>query len=392
MTFEWTIYVRDQAGNRIGEVDDYAEATLTPVFNDVGTWSILVDRRVRQAANLTQPGFGIIAARNGVTVLSGPATHRQHTVDMDNNHVQISGVTDDVWLKRRVVSPSPTESFPPYTVQAFDVRTGPASTVLRAYVDANAGPGAIAPRRVPGLTIAPDPVIGAPVSGNGRWDNLLAFLQPLAISGGVGFRIIQVGDGGMQFQVFATAGQVPADRPATAQFSIDLGNLAGFEYESTAPEANYVYVGGAGINTARTIQEFPFSAAIGAWGRIEGDFVDRRDTTDATQITQAGTDALTQHGEQASLRITPIETPTSIYGTHYKLGDKVTVQLEGPAATPYAESGQITDILRSVEIKLTVDGPQTVTPSIGTAARNDVYRMFRAFRALSRRVNNLERQ
>lgn len=387
MTFEWAIYVRDPLGNRQGEVDEYSEAILNPVYNDVGTWSLVLDRRTAQAANLTQPGWGIVVVRGGTTLLSGPATHRQHTVDMDNNRVQVSGVTDDVWLKRRLVSPSPAESVPPYAAQAYDVRTGVASTVLSQYVDVNAGPAAIGPRQVPTLTIAIDPVVGATVSGNGRWDtSLLEFLQPLAVSGGVGFRVVQVGTG-LEFQVFA-----PNDRTGAVKFSVDLGNLAGFDYESTAPEANYVYVGAAGEGTTRVIQEFPDSEAIAAWGRIEGQFVDQRGTTDPTQITQAGTDALTQGSEQAALTITPIETPDLMYATHYFLGDKVTVQLEGPAATPYAESGQIQDILRSVLIKLTVDGPQTVTPTIGTAARGDVSRLFRAFRDMRRRVNNLERQ
>jgi hypothetical protein len=386
MTFEWKIYVRDRFFNRIGEVDEYEEATFTPAWCDIGTWSIMVDRRSSQAVNLCQPGNGIIAVRNGVTVLSGQYTHQLHTVDMDRNHVQISGVTDEAWLKRRVVSPSPTESIPPYTVATYDVRTGTASTVLAAYVNANLGPGAIAPRRKAGLTIGTDPVIGASVSGNGRWDNLLLFLQALAVSGGIGFRVIQVGNG-LQFQTYK-----PTDRTGSVKFSIDLGNLAGFEYESTAPEANYVYVGGLGTGTSRVLLEQPDSASIATWDRIEGDFVDRRDTTDPTLLAQAATDALTQRGEQASLTITPTETASSMYGVHYGLGDRVSVLLKGPAATPYSQTGQIKDILRRVEIKLTKDGPQTVRPNIGTASRSDLIKMIREMRSVQRRLNNLERQ
>jgi hypothetical protein len=386
MTFEWKIYVRDKAFNRIGEVDEYEEATLTPAYCDVGTWSITVDRRSSQAVNLTRPGNGIVAVRNGVTVVSGQYTHQLHTVDMDRNHVQISGVSDEAWLRRRNVSPSPTESVPPYTVQAYDVRTGTASTVLAAYVNANLGPGAITPRRKAGLTIGTDPVIGSSVSGNGRWDNLLTFLQAIATSGGIGFRVVQVGNG-IQFQTYQ-----PTDRTGTVKFSIDLGNLSGFEYESTAPEANYVFVGGGGTGTARVIAERTDSASIATWDRIEGDFVDRRDTSDQTVLAQAGTDALTQRGEQASLTITPTETPASMYGVHYSLGDKVTVLLRGPSASPYSQTGQIQDILRRVEIKLTKDGPQTVRPNIGTASRSDLIKMIREMRSVKTRLNNLERQ
>jgi hypothetical protein len=385
MTFDWKIYVRDKDFNRIGEVDEYEDATLTPAYCDVGTWSITVDRRSSQAVNLCQPGNGIIAVRGGMTI-SGPYTHQLHTVDMDKNHLQLSGVTDEVWLRRRLVSPSPSESVPPYAAQAYDVRTGVASTVLAAYVNVNLGPGAIAVRRKPGLTIGVDPVVGASVSGNGRWDNLLLFLQGLATAGGIGFRVIQVGNG-LQFQTYQ-----PTDRTGSVKFSIDLGNLAGFEYESTAPEANYIYVGASGTGTARVLLEQPDSASIAAWGRIEGDFVDRRDTSDPTVLAQAATDALTQHSEQASLTITPTETPSSMYGANYGLGDKVTVLLKGPAASPYSQTGRIQDILRKVEIKLTVNGPQTVRPNIGTASRSDLLKMIREMRSVKKRLNNLERQ
>jgi hypothetical protein len=384
--FEWKIFVRSPDFTRYGILRQYIEAELKLVYNDVGTWSVLMNRQSPLAAELTQPGWGIIATRNGQIVLSGPATKRRHTVDMDSDQIEISGVTDEIWLRRRGVCPSPAQSAPPYDAQASDNRTGVASTVLRQYVDVNAGPGATSARRTPGLTIGTDPVAGASVAGNGRWQSdLLEFLQPLAVSGGIGFRVAQVG-AGLEFQTFA-----PTDRSATVKFSVNLKNLAGFEYESTAPTANFVYVGATGTGSTRVIAESPDSASIADWGRIEGGFVNSSGTSNPTEIQQAGTDALTQGAEQAALTITPIETDTSMYGQHYFLGDKVCVQLEGPAATPYAESGQILDILRSVTIKLTVDGPQTVTPAIGTAARNDISRLFRAFRRVQNRVNNLER-
>lgn len=381
----WKLYTRDANLQRQGEIDDFTECQLKPVFNDVGTWSLTIDRRSSQAVGLTTPGWGIVAVRGGTTILSGPGRTRRHMVDGDKNQVTISGFTDDVWLHRRRVSPSPTESSPPYTTSAYDVRTGQASTVLRQYADVNAGPGAVSTRRVTNLVIGSDPLVGSTVTGNGRWDNLLTLLQGLAVNGAVGFRVIHVGDT-IEFQVYQ-----PTDRTTTVKFSLGLANLEGFEYESEAPEANYIYVGGQGEGTARAILERPDSSSIATWGRIEGDFVDRRDTTDTKVLAQAGDEALAEGQEKATLSVTPIETPTSRYGEHYSLGDKVTVQLEGPARTPYAESGQIQDVLRSVEINLTPDG-QVVKPAIGTPPRTDVFRLFRAFRQLKADVSLLKRR
>lgn len=385
MTYEWKIFVKDRGNNYIGQLDDYDSATFAPQFCDVGTWSVEMSRSSPMVPYLITPGYGIVATRDGHTVFSGLQRTPHHVRTADQDHVTISGDSDDAWLLSRLVSPSPADSGPPYTLQVSDVRTGIASTVINQYVDVNLGPGAVAGRRKTDLTIGADPVIGATVRGEARWDsNLLAFLQPLALTGGVGFRIAQVGTG-LVFQVYQ-----PTDRSATVQFSVGLGNLKGFEYESKAPTANYVYVGASGTGTARIIQEFSDSDSISTWGRWEGNLVNQGGTTDPTSIAQSGTDALAQGAEQASLSITPLETETLRYGIDYFLGDTVTVQLDGPAVTPYGESGQIVDTLRKVEITLTPDG-QTVTPSVGTGNAQDVARIFRRLAAYDRRLNNLER-
>lgn len=386
MTFEWRLYVRDALYQRQGEIRDYTSATLTPTFNDVGTWSIELNRRSPMASYLTTPGWGIVATRNDVPIFSGVTTTIRHVVSDKDNRMDVSGSTDEVWLQDRLVSPSPGESSPPYTTQAVDIRTGLASTVILGFVNANLGPGAVSTRRKSGFTLAADPAIGSTVKGEGRWDSdLLAFIQPMAQTAAVGFRVVQVGNG-IQFQVFA-----PTDRSATVKFSTALRNLSAWEYTATRPRANYIYVGASGSGTARIIKEFRDGPAIATWERIEGPLVNQGSTSDPTAIAQAGAAAIAQNSEQASLSITPIENPNLMYGVHYFLGDKVTVQLEGPAATPYAESGQIVDQVRQVTISLSKDGPQTVIPTMGTPAKGTVSRLIRAFQDQARRLNNLER-
>ncbi|MFC3453992.1 siphovirus ReqiPepy6 Gp37-like family protein [Amycolatopsis speibonae] len=384
----WKIYVRDKDNSRVGELDDYTEAKLAPVYNDVGSWSLTLSRKSLQAANLTTPGAGIIVTRDDEgpeqVVFSGPALSWEHRWDLAVNHVAISGSTDDVCLLSRLVSPSPGQSTPPYDTQAVDVRTGVASTVIRQYVNVNLGPGAVPARRKSDLTLSGDPVIGASVRGEGRWDSdLLAFIQPLAITGGVGFRVVQNGTG-LLFEVYA-----PTNRSGEIKFSRDLGNLLAFQYSNRAPTTNYIYVGASGTGTTRIIKEFQDPGSIATWGRQEGPLANESSTSDTTAITQVGTEALEQGQEQAALSFTPIEIPGMRYGLDYFLGDTVTVQLED-TVTPYEESGQIVDQIRNVEISLTPD-KTTITPSVGTGQRGDIPRLFRAYRQLHRRVNNIER-
>lgn len=381
---DWNLYVRNKDGYRVGELDDYTEAKFTPVFRDVGNWTLKLDINSPMVAELVKAGAGVIACRNDVPLVSGPQRGMAVVQDKDERSITFTGVTDETWLEDTIVSPSPGESSG-YTVQATDNRTGIASTVLSQYVNVNAGPGAIARREVPGLTIAPDPLVGSTVSGAGRWDtSLLAFLQPLAESGGIGFRVVQSGNG-LQFQPYAVT-----DRSRSVKFSQALGNLAGVQYSITAPKANYVYVGGTGTGQSRVIKEYSDNDSIARWGRIEGEFVDRSDTSDATQLQQAGTDALAQNTEQMSLSITPIETDNLRFGQHYFLGDKVTVQLQESIPSLYGETGSIVDVLRSVTINLTKDDV-SVTPMVGTPARGDILRVFNTLRRFRSRLNQLER-
>lgn len=388
MTDEFKLYVRDNNYLRQGEIDDYESAKLSPVLNDVGSWSITIDARSPSAAKLANPDWGIVAYRDGVEepICSGIWTEVRHRRDMDNWTIEIQGLTDEVWLVDRLVSPSPTEGVPPYTVQASDIRSGVASTVIRQYVDVNLGQGAVAARRKANFAVDADPVTGSTVRGEGRWDSdLLAFIQPLAESGGIGFRVRQV-DASLKFQAFAVG-----DKSSIVKYSIDLGNLESYEYSRVRPRANYVYVGSTGSGTSRIVKEFPDSAAIATWERIEGPLASEPSTSDATSLAQAGNDALAQNSEQVSLTFTPVETDTMRYGVHYNLGDKISAQLEGPAPAPYGVDGLITEVVRKVDISLDKDKAPSVTPTLGTPAADGISRLVRAFQRANVRINKLER-
>lgn len=387
MTFnEWHVYARDQAGVRQGEIDDYLDLEMIPAFCDVGVWTMSLNADAQMAANLMQPGWGIVAVRDGVAIFSGPTDARTFTVDANTNQIELSGFDDNIWLKNRNVSPVPSTMGPSYAAQQSDNRSGVASTIIQQYVNVNLGPGAVTTRRLSGLTLAADPAVGSTVSGVGRWDNLLVFIQTLATSGNVGFRITQVGNG----LVFSTS--APVDRSASVKFSIELGNLSKFEYSASRPTSNHVFVGGDGDSTSRTILELNDGQSVATWGRIEGDFVSASDTTDTVAMTQSANDALSAGSEQDSLNVTPIDTPNCMYGIHYGLGDIATVQLSKPIRTPYGLAGQVVATVQSVDIHLMEGGGGAVTtPNLGSSPKREIAGLFRSFRDIRKRLNNLER-
>lgn len=378
---EWRIYVRDAQLRRQGEVDDFVDLEAIRRWCDIGTWTLNVDRRSPLAGALRQPGAGIIITRDDQIWMAGPWTDALHTVQKSKETLTLSGADDNVWLKRRLASPSPTESFPPYTVQAFDVRTGVASTILRQYVNVNLGAGAVGARRKAEVTLGTDPLVGTSVTGRARWQVLLVFLQEMALSAGIGFGFAQVGLN-LEFQTFA-----PVNKTTSVRFSRDIGNLAEFDYHETAPESNYAYIGGTGTGTARVFSEKPDSASVATWSRIEGELVDRSDTTSPTEMSQLADKTLAEQAAKTTLSPILLDTPQIAYGTDYDLGTKVSIELDNPGSTDIVQ-----DIVRCVTLKADKDG-FLVTPAVGNDGTQDTgLKIYQTVQQLRQRIVNLERQ
>jgi hypothetical protein len=249
-----------------------------------------------------------------------------------------------------------------YAYSQYDTRTGTGSTILRQYVDKNAGPGARSDRVNPLITLAADPAVGSSVTGNARFDPLMTpdgsgLLQTLARQAGdLGFNLVQSGTS-LVFSVYQ-----PSDKSATQKFSEALGNLADFSYAIDGPTANMVYVGGGGDGTARVIRETSDATSISTYRRIE-QFLDRRDSSDTAVLDAAASDMVTTSKISTNLSITPVDTPSRTYATDYGLGDKVTVVID---------AGTITDVVREVGLNLSTPDNDVITPSIGNPASGQV--------------------
>lgn len=377
MADQWTVYLRAPNLSREGQISDYQTLECVERFNDVGTWSLDIDMHTRHARALITPGYGIEVVRDdGQVIMSGPLDTRKRKKSLTENRMTVAGFDDNIWLRRRQAHPQPGSSAPPYSTTEYDVRTGTASTVLRAYADVNLCSGAVMPRRVTGAALDVDPLVGTSVTGRARWQPLLELLQELALAGdGIGFRLRKSGTA-LLFTTYQ-----PVDKTATVTFSEELGNLVEYDYDSAGPASTYLYVGGGGEGTARTIREQASDESVD-WGRIEK-FVDRRDTTDSTELEQEITKTQEEDVSKVGLSITPIDTPQQKYRTHYDLGDKVTVMIDGES---------VQELVREVKTVLTPNGPQKVLPTIGTVSRRGVLKLFDRLRSQQSRINNLERR
>jgi hypothetical protein len=370
-----TITTRDEALRRTGQVEDFRSLTMPLRFNRTSSWVLELDEKA-PVADLFGRTSGVIIARDGVPLLSGPVTGLRRTRQGGRRTLIVNGVDDTVWLERRLALPVP--SGPPYTAAAYDDRSGAAETVMRGYVNDNLGPGATAARRLPALTLLADEARGTSVRGRARFVTLLELLQALALAGGdLGFRIVQVGVG-LQFQVY-----LPADRTRSAVFSLELGNLRGYDYAVAAPTADYVYVGGGGEGTGRVIVEGGDQPTVDLYGRVEV-FIDRRDTAVAADLEQTRAETLLEQRETTSLSIEPVDTASVAFGRDYGLGDRVSVVIDRET---------VQDVVREVTLTLTREG-ERLTPVIGTpgASSPQVPALFDIQKRQARRLSQIERR
>jgi len=353
---------------RLAEIDTFESATLIARHNDVSTYEVAMPASTAAAEALIgalRPR--ILFSANGVVYRSGPVTRLERTLDADGaDMLTVNGVDDLIWLRARLAHPQPGTATPPYSTQAYDAQTGPASQVLAGYVNRNAGPGAIPLRQVPGLTVPTPAPFGGTVTTSARYQGLLDFLVPIATAARVGIRIRD-----LAFEVYQPSGG--------AVFSVELGTLAAWTSVAEAPDATYVYVAGQGDLTARLIREYADPAGVADWGRIES-FQDRRDTASTAEMDQTGAETLAQAAKPIGVQMDALDTASQTFLRDWNVGDQATARI-GDAT--------ITDIIVEATLTLEPNAPLHVAPVLGAATVNLV--QWRTLSAHARRLRQLER-
>lgn len=384
---QFKVYLVGPDDQRAGEIDDFRSLKATKLFNDVGKWTLDIDRASSKLIPLTTPMYGIDVYDHyaNKSFCRGLIDTRQQKYDATTDTLTITGWDDNQWLNWRLAHPSPTEVDPPYTVQAYDVRTGTASTILCNYADINFGFAAITPRKITGVGSDNAGGFGSTITGRARWQTLLPFMQDLALQSTpiVGFRIGRFGLE-KQFQTYQ-----PVDRTDTVKFSVALGNLIGGTIKATSPKGTYVFAAGGGDLTARVYHESYDPAALATWGRREY-FLDTNNTTVDAELQASAEKTLLEQGEQAEFGIEITDTENMHYGVDYDLGDKVTAVFVGSEPAPInvgVGAGKIQETIRQVDLTIS-DSEMSLKPTIGTPTNSAVFKIFREIRALRQQLQN----
>lgn len=326
---QWMIQPRDKNLRRSYDpVKFWSSLTVVERHNvtgtDPGTWSVTA--RNEGLTGLLTPGNGVLLTRGDQLVMSGPITSIQRGATVST----VSGVSDLDVLNDRILFPDPSS---PITSQpaAYDNRSGPAESVLLSYVRFNAGDAARAERRVPRLRLPATLGRGRNVSIKGRLDLLGSTVADIAESGKLHVDILQGEDDApfLQFTVRPITDRTGNVRfGATSDFT---GGVIGdgWTYTLNRPSVTDAIVAGGGQGQARLFVERVSAEAEATWGAKIESLIDQRQTTVASELADAGDDALSDGDEPVTVSFTITDSPDVRYRRDWFVGDKVGVFIDG---------------------------------------------------------------
>lgn len=325
-----TVEVRDVNLRRLGQIEPgYLRARLEPAYAAPGAWNLTLPSEHPMATVLEQPGAGIIVTHTDPAVgiiLSGPRTEPDRTASTGDPRgtTQFTGTTDNVVLWNRVAYPTPSQPLSNQNI-AYDVITNvTGEAAMRYYVQWNAGPSALANRRV--LTLeAVNQNRGSLVTKSARYDNLGDLLASIAAASGLGFRVVQIGSR-LEFQTLTIR-----DRRKRVRLDLANGTLASQNVKRRAPSATAMIVAGQGVGGGRTIVERVNATAevtaYGPFSRVEV-FKDQRNTDDLLELQQAGDEGLADGAPSLAVTAVPGDDSTMAYPLDWGLGDSITVVVD----------------------------------------------------------------
>lgn len=363
----------------------WTRVDLTARYNAVGSWSMLLPATPANLALVATPNLGVLINWNGVYTFSGYVETWNPSKSIDESGkitdtITLAGADDLGLIANRDARPAPAAAWSAQTGASTDTKTDKLETVIKWFVDRNAGSSALVGRRAPHLIIGTDLARGGTVSYAARFGDgvdlaLMSIIRLLVASGGpLGVSVVQDGSD-LVFDCY-----VPRNLSTTAWFSFSLGNLRSASLTDTTPTTTNALVRGS-----TTFIEVTSPDSVNAWRYAES-IVDQSSSTDSTEMTQAGTDAIAQAAGAAQLQISTVDLPNLAFGAHYGLGDTVTVEIRDGVTYP--------DIISAVQMVAEATDTaytETVTPTVGSSG-SDSGDSATATAKLAAQVRKLEQQ
>jgi hypothetical protein len=345
LPFEIEVY--DKAFVRRGWLGEPMSLSAIARYNAAGTMSFVVPQTHYRFADLMTRGARIVCKYKGEHLMSGLVTGKTDSESETGTFT----VLDDFSLLTRILGwPNPTGTIDQQGAEtAYDTRTGPAESVVKALAVANATRLGIP------LSAAPDLARGATITTTTRMHPLTDRIFPLVDQAGIGLTVQQSG-AGVVLDAFVPNVYAPV-------ITAKSGILASWSLEQTPPTATHVVVMGQGEGTARAFVLRVDADAVAEWGPLAISEVarDARDVDDTApdalaQLQARGDEALAEGAATSGLTVQLAETNRFSYGGIFGLGDRITISVPGLTTQ---------EVVREVGFSYDTDSGLVVTPSVG---------------------------
>lgn len=216
---------------------------------------------------------------------------------------------------------------------AQTLKSGPGETVMKEFVEENAGPSASSASRkstawtapIFGFTVELDAGRGATWQGARAWQNILDVLNEISVVSSVDFDVVRTGPRTFEFRTYYP--QYGQDLSASVLFSSGFGNMTNVVFvQSRTEEVNAVVVLGPGQESSRiTLADADTTATVASpWNTIET-VQDARAQPSLSEMQTTAQQALDEGKAQDDFSFTVIQTVTRQYGRHpegeYWFGD-----------------------------------------------------------------------
>lgn len=309
---ELSLFATD-AISRVGIYDQIKSLSITRKLRRPSTFRLELATQVPRYEEITKGRYV------GLSDIATATINRIMRIDQlerstESDSVIVTGRDFAGAFDSRICTPPVGQSHHTFTAQK-------AETIIKTLVSFNAGPTATPARVLPNLVIEADSARGATITTQARYQALSDMLEEVLTFDGGGYEVLYVtGPTNMhQFRYIA-----PTDRSASVFFDLEFESVSSQNWiQSDIDMRNALYVGGQGEGVNRLIVGVgPVTSGL---DRREA-FVDARDLSTVDAVTARGNAILEQMIEDNRFTATLYERGSFRYGTHFFLGDIVTLQ------------------------------------------------------------------
>lgn len=358
----YTLWLDDDRGNHLALLDQFISINYVRVVNGVGAWSISLPGRFDWHLLDVDRRVEIWREVNGSIRLQTVGLIRKINFEDDETGlttITISGPDINDLLRRRIVAY--------YAGSAQAHKSGHGDDVMKSVVRENLGESAAPERRLGyGFSVQPDLGLGPIIEKSFAWRNVLDALVEIADacrSAGVSvyFDIVPTSPTTFEFRTFTPyrGNDHSITSSSPVRLGVEFGTLVTPSYNvDHNDEANYIYAGGQGEGSERTIVEVYDTSRIGIsiWNRCER-FVDARNEKTEEGVRTAANEALDRGLPRRRFSGKIVDAPGCRFGIEWDFGDCLTAVYLG---------SQYTAMVRAVQVAVSSDGQETVSAWLET--------------------------